>query len=86
MLKLSFTGILFSLSTKISSSKYKLQYNNTNKIANKLTKLYKKIRKNAIIFAKILSETIENTRKNGNNKKYKKNSEKDLFLMHVLGL
>ena len=86
MLKLSFTGILFSLSTKISSSKYKLQYNNTNKIANKLTKLYKKIRKNAIILVKILSETIENTNKNENNKKYKKFSKKDLFLIHVLGL
>ena len=86
MLKLSFIGILFSLSTEISSSKYKLQYNNTNEIANKLTELYKKIRKNAIILVKIPYESIENTNKNENNKKYKKFSEKDLFLIHVLGL
>ena len=56
-----------------------MQYNNTNKIANKLTKLYKKIRKNAIILVKILSETIENTNKNENNKKYKNFLKKTYF-------
>ena len=39
-----------------------------------------------MVLVKILPETIENTNKNENNKKYKKFSEKDLFLIHVLGL
>ena len=42
--------------------------------------------KNAMVLVKILPETIENTNKNENNKKYKNFSEKDLFLIHVLGL
>ena len=39
-----------------------------------------------MILVKILHQTIENTNKNENNKKYKKLSEKYLFLIHVLGL
>ena len=71
---------------KINKIKNAIFNNNTNKIANKLTKLYKKIRKNAIILVKIPYESIENTNKNENNKKYKKFSKNDLFLIHVLGL
>lgn len=43
-----------------------------NKIANKPTKLYKKLTKIAIILLKIFLETIENTGKNEINQKNKK--------------